>query len=224
MFYSGVPAKLEDISGDREHPSELILVEGESAAKAVIRLRDRSFQAVLPMQGKPLNAWKASRAAVNRNPWMRAAIDSVLGPREGIGNDGLDEHFRRQDVRYDRIVLLFDPDADGIHCGALMLMFFYRWMRPLLDAGQVIAARAPLYEIRSPDGSDVLHAFTDDHYQKLKASLDEKQIAYSGRRYRGLAAMNDGTLIQTCLNVDTRRTVRLGAEDARTAINVFCAQ
>jgi DNA gyrase subunit B len=259
MFFPRQPDKLHDLTaiaeGQNRATTELILVEGDSAAKAVIRLRDSSFQAVLPMQGKPINAWKATPAALQKNPWMCAAIDAIIGtattqsrfliekntktkdarshrpaPSQSATSQsassqsaisGLGDDFRVTDVRYDRIVMLFDPDADGIHCGALMLMFFYRWMRPLLESGRVVAARPPLYELTSVYGDETLHAFTDEHYRMMKQTLDQKQIQYTSRRYRGLASMNDDTLVQTCLNSATRRLMPLGIEDAEAAIRVF---
>jgi DNA gyrase subunit B len=264
MFFPRQPDKLHDLTataeGQNRATTELILVEGDSAAKAVIRLRDSSSQAVLPMQGKPINAWKATPNALQKNPWMCAAIDSIIGtattqsrfsiekntkakgtrshqpapsqsaisqsaPRQSAPRQsaisGLGDDFRICDVRYDRIVMLFDPDADGIHCGALMLMFFYRWMRPLLESGRVVAARPPLYELTSVNGDETLHAFTDEHYRMMKQTLDQKQIQHTSRRYRGLASMNDDTLVQTCLNTATRRLMPLGIEDAEAAIRVF---
>jgi DNA gyrase subunit B len=238
MFFPRQPDKLHDLTaspeGSNQRATELILVEGDSAAKAVIRLRDSTFQAVLPMQGKPINAWKATPAALQKNPWMCAAIDSIIGStsvnnrKQETGSksnpvaiSGLGDDFRINEVRYDQIVMLFDPDADGIHCRALMLMFFYRWMRPLLDSRRVVAARPPLYELTSIDGDETLHAFTDEHYRLMKQTLDQKGIQYRSRRYRGLASMNDDTLMQTCLNPVTRRLMPLGIEDAEAAIRIF---
>ncbi len=212
MNFYPKPIKLHDC---REHGlgSELFLVEGDSASKTVARARDSRFQAVLPMQGKPMNAMKASRNAAEKNELFRILIDC-------LGADWGDD-FDLQAVRYERVILLFDPDADGIHCGALMLMFFFRWMRPLLESGRLCVVRPPLYEITSKDYTDAIHAYSEDHYRKLRDALDEKKVSFKGQRYRGLASMNDDTLSKTCLDPETRRINRLENDDAQAAIAAF---
>ena len=135
-----LPIKLHDC--DRHGPgsgAELFVVEGDSAAQSVAQLRDARFQAVLPMQGKPLNAWKASERKVAANPFFMALV-AAIGADWG-------RFCRLEALRYERLLLLMDPDADGIHCGALVTMFVYRWMRPVLDAGRVEIVRPPLDEI-----------------------------------------------------------------------------
>ena len=122
--------------------AELFLVEGESAAKAVVRARNPNVQAVLAMQGKPLNAWKASAAAVSSHAIYRELI-AVL-------DAGWQDSLQPQRARFERIILLCDPDADGIHCSILLLLFFYRWMRPLLEAGRVARSGHRCIGLRSP--------------------------------------------------------------------------
>ncbi|MEQ1487852.1 MAG: toprim domain-containing protein, partial [Methylotenera sp.] len=119
MIYTNRPIKLQDC---RQHGAnaELFLVEGDSAASAVSSLRNQQVQAVLPMQGKPLNTIKASAEKVVENALFKALIEAL--------GAGVGDNFDLTKCRYSRIVLLMDADADGIHCGALMLMFFYRWM------------------------------------------------------------------------------------------------
>ena len=196
--------------------SELFIVEGESASKAAVRARSPRLQAILPMQGKPLNAWKASRQTVEKNELLGALIDAI--------GAGWDQSYREADLRYDRITLLFDPDADGIHCGALMLMFFYRWMRPLLQSGRMGLVRPPVYEITSVDGSERLHAFSQDHFQQLRQALDEKGIKYNTQRYRGLASMNDAVLASTCMAPATRNRSVCTDADAEAALEVFAGR
>ena len=185
-MFRRVPVKLHDC---REHGrgsgSELLIVEGDSASRAAVRARDSRLQAVLPMQGKPLNAWKASRKNVEANELYGALLDSI--------GAGFAESVDPSLSRYDQITLLFDPDADGIHCGALTLMFFFRWMRPLLDAGMIGLIHPPVLEIRSIDGTDRVHAYNDDHYHQIKAALDAKQAKYQVQRFRGLASMGEQT-------------------------------
>ena len=214
MTFRPKPVKLHDC---REHgfdsDSELFIVEGDSASKTVARARDSQFQAVLPMQGKPMNALKASKDAVNRNE-----LYSVL--RDAIGA-GWDDEFELQSMRYAKVIMLFDPDADGIHCGALLLMYFVRWMRPVLDAGRLCVVQPPLYRITSPTDGDTIHAYSSEHFQQIRNVLDAKSIAYQSQRYRGLASMGDETLSQTCLDPETRQIHELGSEDAETAIKTF---
>ena len=212
MNFYPKPVKLHDC---REHGvgSELFLVEGDSASKTVARARNSQFQAVLPMQGKPMNAIKGSKNAAAKNALFRILIDC-------LGANWSDD-FDLDAVRYERVILLFDPDADGIHCGALMLMFFFRWMRPLLESGRLCVVRPPLYEITSKTYTDKLHAFSEEHYRELRDALKAKDIPFKGQRYRGLASMNDDTLLATCLDPKTRRIHRLEADDAQAAIAAF---
>ncbi|MGI9470494.1 MAG: toprim domain-containing protein [Rubripirellula sp.] len=209
-----LPLKLHDC---RVHGAtsgaELFVVEGDSASKSVCRVRDIEFQAVLPMQGKPMNAMKASRSAVQRYDLFHELIRSI-----GAGSE---EQLDPSRSRFERIILLFDPDADGIHCGALMSMFFYRCMRPLLDHGRLFMIQPPLFEIVSPKTGETLHVYTEPQYQKLCAELERLKIAYESRRYRGLASMNEGALISTCVDPSSRNLRPLTTEDAETAIRVF---
>ena len=214
MNFYPKPVKLHDChDAGVGSAAELFLVEGDSASKTVARARQPAFQAVLPMQGKPMNPVKASKKAVEKNELYQALVKCI--------GAGWDDDFDLDAVRYQRVILLFDPDADGIHCGALMLMFFFRWMRPLLDSGRLCVIRPPLYEITSPDHSDQIHAFSEEHYKKLRTALEEKGVKFKGHRYRGLASMNDDTLSTTCLDPETRRINRLEVDDAMAAIKAF---
>jgi len=136
----GAPAKLDDsATHGRGSGAELFVVEGDSAASAVARVRDPLHQAVLPMQGKPLNAARAPRAKVESHPFF-----GPLAAALGVGFEATCDPRR---LRYDRVLVLTDPDADGIHCGYLVLLFFHRWMRPLLDAGRIEVVRPPWGEV-----------------------------------------------------------------------------
>lgn len=217
MNFRRIPVKLHDcqVHGIGSG-AELFIVEGESASKATARARSVRDQAVLPMQGKPLNAWKASRRTVASNELFSALVDAL--------GAGWDDSYRESDLRYDKITLLFDPDADGIHCGALALMFFYRWMKPLLKSGRIGLIRPPVYEIKSACGTDCIHAFNDDHYRKLCEALDAKEIKYSTQRYRGLASMNESALVATCIDPKTRNRNICGEDDAEAALEVFAGR
>lgn len=213
-MYPRVPIKLTDCAvNGPDSGAELFLVEGDSAAQAVVNACDSRTQAVLPMQGKPLNAMKASRATVAKNEWLQALVNAI--------GAGWGESFDIKNIRYERVLLMMDPDADGIHCGALMLMFFHRWMRPLLESGRISVIRPPVYEISSPDFPDRVHAFSDSHYKKLCDALHEKQIKFNGQRYRGLASINASVLVTTCIDPATRHILSLGCEDAEAAMRVF---
>jgi DNA gyrase/topoisomerase IV subunit B len=208
------PVKLHDCRNHGiDSGAELFIVEGDSASKTVGRIRNGDCQAVLPMQGKPLNAVKASRPAVGRNELYRVLIDAL--------GAGWDETFDLKSMRYSRVILLFDPDADGIHCGALMLMFFFRWMRPVVDAGRLQVVYPPLYRITSPRYDDVLYGWGEDHYRAVAKRLDEQQIEFNTVRYRGLASISDDTLWSTCLDPETRRIDELSAQDAEAARAAF---
>ncbi len=214
MTFRLKPVKLHDC---REHgvdsKAELFIVEGDSASKTVARARESQFQAVLPMQGKPLNALKASKRAVDQNE-----LYAVL--RESIGA-GWDDHFDLVSMRYSKVIMLFDPDADGIHCGALMLLYFLRWMRPILDSGRLSVVQPPLYQLTSPTDGDVIHAYSSDHFQQIREALDAKKIQFQSQRYRGLASMGDQTLRHMCLDPATRQIHQLSIDDAEAAMKTF---
>lgn len=194
--------------------AELLIVEGDSASRSVVRVRDERYQAVLPMQGKPLNALRATPQAVERNRWFASLI-------EALGCSWGDE-FSPEDRRYDRLVLLFDPDADGIHCGVLMLMFFYRWMRPLLEIGAVQTVRAPLYRLGSPRMKGDVYAHTDLQLRRLISELEARGVVDLNRQHiRGLGNLDPPTLVATCVDPSTRFAETQNVSDAEFAISIF---
>jgi DNA gyrase subunit B len=209
------PIKLLDC---QFHPpgvaAELMIVEGDSASTAVGITRDSSYQAVLPIQGKPLNAWKATRTKVASNEFY-SAITQAIGA-------GWDDTFCLEKARYQHVVLIFDPDADGIHCSMLVLMFFYRWMRPLLDSGRILLVRPPMFEINATHFTETLCAETDEqavaHVERLR--LDGYQDI-TKKRFRGLASMGNAILSKYCVNPASRHVFSMRAEDAVAAIRAF---
>ncbi|MEM6365302.1 MAG: toprim domain-containing protein [Planctomycetota bacterium] len=216
MTYNRQQTKLVDCtppkrSGDHAY-RELLIVEGDSASRSVVRVRDASFQAVLPMQGKPMNAYKATSSAIRRNPWFTALMDAL-----DVGW----QCERISDLRYQRILFLFDPDADGIHCGALMLIFFDRYLRPILDANQVSLIKPPLYEITARGYDEKVQAFSDEHLRRIESSLDKKGIGHTHHRYRGLASINPNVLREYCVDPESRTALLMGHDDAVAAVNAF---
>lgn len=182
--------------------AELFVVEGESAAAAVVRVRDPEFQAVLPMQGKPLNALRATRDKVLAHPLFGPLIDAV--------GTGLEPGFRDASLRYGRILLLMDPDADGIHCGVLLLMFFRRWMPRLIESGRIELVRPPWGEVAA---AGRVHRAVSDPELSALANRFRDQGSVTVRRYRGLAAIDADVIRDTCVAPATRRTTRVRPAD-----------
>ena len=217
MYFRNTPVKLTD---SRRHGAgtELFIVEGDSAASTVAALRDGQFQAVLPMQGKPLNAIKASAEKVATYPLFKALNDSL-----GIDHSRpTADLFVWDDLRFERLVLLFDPDADGIHSGALMLMFVYQYLRPLLDQGRVLMIHAPWVQISLTE-QQPLYAYSEAQAlaltQQLRAQGKTPQVV----RYRGLSGIDRAILMQTCIDPATRNARVMTEQDALAAIEIFGA-
>jgi DNA gyrase subunit B len=194
--------------------TELFLVEGDSAGLAVINLRNKQLQAVLPMQGKPMNAHKSTLPKILANPWFKALIDAIGA---GVGDD-----FVVTKCRYARIILLMDPDADGIHCGALMLLFFQRFMPTLLEKGMLEIARPPVGEVLNKASKTIEYAYTDAQFMALigthKIQLNQ---SLESLRYRGLAGIEANKLEEFCINPQTRKTSVMGIKDAQMALEIF---
>lgn len=213
MIVRSGPVKLDDC---RVHGpgsgAELFVVEGDSASLSVSGVRDAAFQAVLPMQGKPLNASRASEKKVAAHA-LFAALTDALGVERGV-------RFDAARLRYDRILLLMDPDADGIHCGVLMLAFFHRWMRALLDGGHVEMVHPPWAELAVAGEPTPRYAWSDAQFRSLSAELRARG-AVTARRYRGLAGIDPPVLHATCVAPASRRTSRVTTADAETMIGMF---
>ena len=199
---------------DAERPTELFIVEGDSAASTISRVRDASFQAILPMQGKPMNAVKASLDDLKKNIQFAALF-------EALGVDLANQN-REEDIRYERIILLFDPDADGIHARTLMLLFFHRWMRWWLNAGRIFDAHAPQWEIVSSALPQPAYAATPDHLDRVRQHLRDQGVTeIKTRRFRGIGSI-DGQILKTrCVDPATRNLTPLTAAHAQMAMEVF---
>jgi DNA gyrase subunit B len=211
----GAVSKLEDctVHGPGSG-AELLVVEGDSAAAAVMRVRNSRSQAVLPMQGKPLNPVKASRRKLLDHPFfgpLATALGADIAASEAVPEP--------PPSRYERVLLLTDPDADGIHCGFLVLLFFHRWLRPLLDAGRVEIVRPPWGEVVL--AGELILAFSEPELAVLATRA--RAAGGSFRRFRGLAALDADTIRETCVDPATRRTERVLAADVATMIEVIAA-
>jgi DNA gyrase subunit B/topoisomerase-4 subunit B len=206
----GAPAKLADcVARGPGSGAELFVVEGDSAAAAVASVRDPATQAVLPMQGKPLNAARASRAKVLGHPFF--------GPLVAALDVGFEAACDPRRMRYQRVLVLTDPDADGIHCGFLVLLFFHRWLRPLLDAGRVEVVRPPWGEV-VVEGRPT-RAFSEPELALLADQARERGPT-TVRRFRGLAAIDAALLRETCIAAGTRRTTAVSTADVAAMIEV----
>ena len=215
---SSLPAKLKDCRSDDVSNTELFLVEGDSALGTAMGARNSEYQALLPLRGKILNVQKASVTDLLKNAECASIIQVVGG--------GSGRSFDLSAVRYGKIVLMTDADVDGAHIRTLLLTLFFRYMRPLIEAGRVFAAVPPLHRLAvttpGKKGKEIIYTYSDAELRKVTADLNRRNRHYGEpQRYKGLGEMDEDQLAETTMERQHRTLRRVTVNDGAVADKVF---
>ena len=205
-----LPGKLADCSSKDADQCEVYIVEGDSAGGSAKQGRNRRYQAILPLWGKMLNVEKARADKIYDNDKLKPVIQAIGA---GIGKD-----FEINKIRYGKIIIMADADVDGAHIRTLLLTFFFRYMRPLIEQGHVFLAQPPLYKL-SKKGMEDIYCYTDDQLDQEMTKIGRENVSI--QRYKGLGEMNPEQLWETTMDPDNRILVKVTMEDAQKADEIF---